>query len=254
MALPSHYHSKPPTLLTLPPELRLIIYDILWEPLPSQITPSGLIPPTSLSSSSALNLLLVCRPLYYEAQRIAYTRHTFSLTRNFDTHPLLHEPRLTPHAYITSLLITGYRPLSPPHSPSPSPTPSASISLNADEGPASATPTLLTRCYTFKEICALVRRFKHLHTIVILTDELARVEKGLRSRKAHVGFRLRKARLLQDERFVPTYNLFGLDGRVERRWRLTVEVGTGAGAGAGEGEKGEKGGRTADLVLCGLVG
>jgi hypothetical protein len=204
----------PPTLLTIPPELRLIIYDLLWTPLPTLITPTNLLPTSSLSSSSALNLLLTCRRIYHEAQRIAYSRHTFSLTRNFDTHPLLHEPRLAPHSYITSLLITGYRPLSPQSSHTP-PTSSDEETL------------LLTRCYTFKEICSLVRRFKDLTTIVILTDELARVEKGLRSRKAHVGFRLRKARLLQDERFVPTYNLYGLDGRRERRWRLTVKGGVG---------------------------
>jgi hypothetical protein len=215
-----------PALLTIPPELRLMIYDSLWTPLPTLITPTNLLPSSSLASSSALNLLLTCRHIYNEAQSIAYSRHTFSLTRNFDTHPLLHEPRLAPHSHITSLLITGYRPPSPPFSQSP-------ITSSDEETP------LLTRCYTFKEICSIVRRFKNLSTIVILTDELARVERGLRSRKAHVGFRLRKARLLQDERFVPTYNLFGLDGKCERRWRLSVK---------GDGE-----GRCADLVLCGLV-
>ena len=204
-----------PTLLALPPELRLTIYEYIWIPLPTQITSAGLVPPRCLVSSSALNLLLVCKALYHEARHTAYTRHTFSLTRNLDTYPLAHEPRLAPYAYITSLVILGYRPPSPDQP---------------------------SRCYTFKEICTLVRRFKNLHTLVILTDELAQVEKGLRSRKAHVGYRLRKARLLQDERFVPTYNLFGLDGRVQRRWRLTV-------AGSGKEEEG----RVADLVLCGIV-
>lgn len=76
--------------------------------------------------------------------------------------------------------------------------------------------------------------------------EIARV---LRSRKAHVNFRLKKARYMRDERFLPSYDLRMLDANgdeqgngkgVRMGWRLEVDVG-------------EEKARGCNLLVCGLA-
>ncbi|KAF2178587.1 hypothetical protein K469DRAFT_718130 [Zopfia rhizophila CBS 207.26] len=189
-------------LLSVPPEIRLIIYELLWVPLTAQIASNnGRLTPAAIPISADLNLLLACRQIYYEARRLAFSNHTFTITRNFDKLPLTLEPRVEPFNLIRSIAIPGYRPL---HSSS------------------------LSRCYTFKEICSLVRRFKNLDQIIILTTEVSVIGRSLRSRKAHVNFRLKKAKYLQDERFVPSYDLSSLDGEKGNvGWRLSVSIGEG---------------------------
>ncbi|KAF2876656.1 hypothetical protein BDV95DRAFT_602626 [Massariosphaeria phaeospora] len=184
------------SLLSIPSELRLLIYEHVWLPLPAQITDQprqehGYLARSSLPSPTSLNLLLACRQIHREALAIAYSSHTFALSRDLDQRPLSHEPRLHPFSLVTSLLLPGGQ-----------------------------------RRYSFKEICGLVRRFEKLKAVVLLTDQVAELGRSLQSRKAHVGFRLKKAQHFQDGRFVPSYDLTALEGDEGRvrmvGWRLTV--------------------------------
>ncbi|KAF2255227.1 hypothetical protein BU26DRAFT_514978 [Trematosphaeria pertusa] len=203
-------------LLTLPLELRLLIYELLWVPLASKIHPKTSTVHShnvTSSASSSLELLLVCRQIYAEAHQTAYTRHTFALSRCFDTSPLHDLPRSYPYNLVTSLLIPGYRP------------------------PYSCPTAYPVRCYTFKELCSLVRRFRNLKSIVVVADTAGSdgIRRSILSRKAHVEFRMRKARRLQDEGFVPSYDITCLKRGCG--WRLNVTVGEGVI-------------KTADLLLC----
>lgn len=217
-------------LLTLPLELRLQIYELVWAPLTVHVhSKTATIPPRAAASTTAdsLSLLRVCRQIYAEALRTAFSRHTFLLTRSFSHSPLHTLHLVDPHTLITSLLLPAYRP--PSHCPTPVP----------------------ERCYNFKEICSLVRRFRRLSTIFIVADQagLEGVKRAMRGRRAHVVYRMKKARRLSDDRFCPSYNMRELSK--ERKhgkerdvlsidgWTLNVAMGDGTI-------------RNTDLLLCAL--
>ncbi|KAF2740547.1 hypothetical protein EJ04DRAFT_508055 [Polyplosphaeria fusca] len=210
-------------LLEIPPELRLLIYESLWVPLSAQInTPNGYLPPSDITTSRDLSLLLACKQIYSEAYRLAFRSHTFTLSRDLDACPLLAEPRWSPTDSITSILIPAF------HTSS-----YCSLETGATDIPYKA------RCYQFKEICALVRRFKHLDHIIVVTDDLSAVRRSMCNRVAQYHFRLKKARYLQDDRFLPSYSLtYPRGGR--STWRLEVA-----------GSDGQKG-KAADMIICSL--
>lgn len=217
--MPSKHRSR---LLQLPLELRLEIYELLFIPLIAQTPANGYtVPPTAVASttSQTLSVLLACRQIHTEAHRLAFSRHTFLFTRSLVDFPLHALPSSYPHALITSLLIPAYRP------PSICPTPYPS------------------RCHSFKETCSLVRRFRSLKRIMLVTDAagLEGVRRHMRGRKAHVDYRTRKARRLSDERFVPNYDLRCLDGGGSpgSGWKWSLSVASGEGMV-----------RSAEVVLC----
>ncbi|ORY09274.1 hypothetical protein BCR34DRAFT_589388 [Clohesyomyces aquaticus] len=227
--------SPPPgfsLLLSLPPELRLMIYECVFQPLqlPTSSTSSTSLTLSTLPTCLSLSLLLTCRLIHFEACRLAFTRHTFLLTRDLDLSPLTHEPRLEP----TSLGLV--RTLVIPALPSSPRKPRSQL------GPY--------HTYSFKRVCGLIRRFTGLEAIYVVTDEAGPIRRSLFSRKAHVNFRLKKARDNRDERFVPNYDLhrikkedagcadrdkekekergIGIDKEKGRwGWRVRVHVGDG---------------------------
>ncbi|KAF2474837.1 uncharacterized protein BDR25DRAFT_112418 [Lindgomyces ingoldianus] len=202
----------PCQLLSLPPELRLMIYESLWQPLSTSNANVELLTPTSVPTSTDLSLLRTCRQIHHEARRIAFLQHTFILTRNLHRRPLAHEPRVEPISLVRSLAI-----------------PECHLTQTIP-----GCELFPPRCYSFKEICSLVRRFRHLEEILVLTDAPGVVTRTLWSRTAHVNFRLRKARYFKDERLAPSYDLRSLRGDKTGRvgWRLTVNVGDSVVRGA----------------------
>ncbi|KAF2658254.1 hypothetical protein K491DRAFT_690217 [Lophiostoma macrostomum CBS 122681] len=215
-------------LLSLPLELRLLIYESLWIAITQPHLDDGpqlprQLPPTS-SSSKNLSLLQTCRQIYAEAYRIAYSRHTFTICRNLDLSMPIFDPNTpaSPHALIRTLLIPGH------------------LIKPRNDGSYDSVPGF----YPFKLLCQLIRRLPALTTIVIGVNQynLMDVQRQMTSRKAHLSFRLRKANRLKDDRFLPSYDLKMLDQRYQgvQEWRIKLR---------GKDENGERWKRSADMLI-----
>lgn len=221
-----------------------MIYEALWQPLSASISRTGLLKAHPMPSSLDLSLLLVCRQIHDEAKRIAFTGHTFTLTRDFSANPLHYEPRTAPYMYIRSLLILDTSSSDPSSEHS-------STSLTALSTPSvSFPPPIPPQGYSFKELLSLIRRFPRLSEIIIVEGTATtRMERSLRCWVAQYHFRLKKARHSGNERFAPSYSIRSLNMKDKGRggksgWRIEV-------AGNGNGGAGEGGMRGADLLIYG---
>jgi hypothetical protein len=219
------------SFLSLPLELRLLVYEFLWVPLTQPHLDNGprLNKDLSQASSSStdLSLLQTCRQIYAEAYRLAYSRHTFTICRNLDMSMPIFDPNApaSPHALIRTLLIPGH------------------LVKPRDDGSCVSVPGF----YPFKLLYKLIRRLPCLTTIVVGVNEhnMTDVRRQLTSRKAHISFRLKKASRLRDDRFLPSYDLKLLSGWTDaiQNWRVEVRS---------KDEDGERWKRCADMLIVNI--
>lgn len=100
--------------LSLPAELKLMIFEFLWMPADQSIDlPTNLIHQSSQPSSSDLNLLLTCRQIHAEAQKIAFRNHVFTISRVISKEYMRQLSIHAPYNLITSILIASYGRTSP---------------------------------------------------------------------------------------------------------------------------------------------
>lgn len=101
------------TLLSLPKELRLEIYEFLFLPASAYIDPvAESIKKADVPSPATLSVLCTCRQVYNEARDVAYTTYTFSVRRDILVAEIPQIANERPGSLITTLLF-------PPHPGSP---------------------------------------------------------------------------------------------------------------------------------------
>ncbi|KAH7132458.1 hypothetical protein B0J11DRAFT_521747 [Dendryphion nanum] len=97
------------SIFQIPCEIRLMIYEYLFQPI-TLLAENGAISATTIPSSKDLSLLLACQQFYQEAREIAFKNLTLDFTSELSTFWKAPQPASFPKSLVRSLFFGVERP------------------------------------------------------------------------------------------------------------------------------------------------